>query len=331
LQDWHTAPPVSGATLQLAEIWNLFDLQGHRGARGLWPENTLAGFARTIELGVSTVELDCGATRDGIVVVSHDPRLNGEHTRDAHGHFLGAPGAPIWQLDYAQLQAFDVGRIRPGSALAAEFPEQQSVDGERIPPLAEVLRLVRERGRGQVRINIEVKIFPLQPELTMAPDPFVQLLKRDLEATGTAALVYIQSFDWRVLQAVHRHIPGVATAALTDEQPGEDTVQIGAAQPSPWLGGLNPAEHGNSVPRLVRAIGAGTWAPDYRDLNAARVAEAHALGLRVVPWTVNEPADMAGLVAQGVDGIITDRPDRLRALLQQQGRAVPAPLRRQSP
>ena len=165
----------------------------------------------------------------------------------------------------------------------------------------------------------------------MAPDPFVQLLKRDLEATGTAALVYIQSFDWRVLQAVHRHIPGVATAALTDEQPGEDTVQIGAAQPSPWLGGLNPAEHGNSVPRLVRAIGAGTWAPDYRDLNAARVAEAHALGLRVVPWTVNEPADMAGLVAQGVDGIITDRPDRLRALLQQQGRAVPAPLRRQSP
>ena len=85
------------------------------------------------------------------------------------------------------------------------------------------------------------------------------------------------------------------------------------------------------MPRLVRAIGAGTWAPDYRDLNTARVAEAHALGLRVVPWTVNEPADMAGLVAQGVDGIITDRPDRLRALLQQQGRAVPEPLRRQSP
>lgn len=301
----------------------MFDLQGHRGARGLWPENTLSGFARTIELGVSTLELDCGVTRDRVVVVSHDPRLNAEHTRDAQGHFLERPGPAIWSLSFLELQQYDVGRIRPGSALAAEFPEQQPVDGERIPRLAEVLRLVRERGRAQVHVNIEVKIFPDRPDLTMAPEPFVQCLKRDLAATASAALVTIQSFDWRVLHAVHRELPGVATAALTDQQPGEDTVQFSAAQPSPWLGGLDPADYGKSVPELVKAIGAGTWAPDYRDLNAARVAEAHALKLRVVPWTVNDPADMANLLAQGVDGIITDRPDRLRTLLLQQGRALP--------
>jgi glycerophosphoryl diester phosphodiesterase len=302
----------------------LFDLQGHRGARALWPENTLAGFARTLELGVSTVELDCAVTRDGIVVVSHDPRLNAEHTRDAQGRFIEAAGAPIWSLSFAELQQFDVGRIRPGSALAAAFPLQQPVDGERIPRLADVLKLVYERGRAQVRVNIEVKIFPEQPALTMAPEPFVQLLKRDIAATGSAAIVNIQSFDWRVLQAVQRQMPGQSTAALTDQQPGEDTIQVGSARPSPWLGGLNPADYNNSVPRLVQAIGAGTWAPEYRDLSAARVAEAHALGLRVVPWTVNESADMANLLAQGVDGIITDQPDRLRALLIQQGRAVPA-------
>jgi len=302
----------------------LFDLQGHRGARALWPENTLAGFARTLELGVSTVELDCAVTRDGIVVVSHDPRLNAEHTRDAQGRFIEAAGAPIWSLSFAELQQFDVGRIRPGSALAAAFPLQQPVDGERIPRLADVLKLVYERGRAQVRVNIEVKIFPEQPALTMAPEPFVQLLKRDIAATGSAAIVNIQSFDWRVLQAVQRQMPGQSTAALTDQQPGEDTIQVGSARPSPWLGGLNPADYDNSVPRLVQAIGAGTWAPEYRDLSAARVAEAHALGLRVVPWTVNESADMANLLAQGVDGIITDQPDRLRALLIQQGRAVPA-------
>jgi len=301
----------------------LFDLQGHRGARALWPENTLAGFARTLELGVSTVELDCAVTRDGIVVVSHDPRLNAEHTRDAQGRFIEAAGAPIWSLSFAELQQFDVGRIRPGSALAAAFPLQQPVDGERIPRLADVLKLVYERGRAQVRVNIEVKIFPEQPALTMAPEPFVQLLKRDIAATGSAAIVNIQSFDWRVLQAVQRQMPGQSTAALTDQQPGEDTIQVGSARPSPWLGGLNPADYNNSVPRLVQAIGAGTWAPEYRDLSAARVAEAHALGLRVVPWTVNESADMANLLAQGVDGIITDQPDRLRALLIQQGRAVP--------
>ena len=301
----------------------MFDLQGHRGARALWPENTLAGFARTLELGVSTVELDCAVTRDGIVVVSHDPRLNAEHTRDAQGRFIEAAGAPIWSLSFAELQQFDVGRIRPGSALAAAFPLQQPVDGERIPRLADVLKLVYERGRAQVRVNIEVKIFPEQPALTMAPEPFVQLLKRDIAATGSAAIVNIQSFDWRVLQAVQRQMPGQSTAALTDQQSGEDTVQVGSARPSPWLGGLNPADYNNSVPRLVQAIGAGTWAPEYRDLSAARVAEAHALGLRVVPWTVNESADMANLLAQGVDGIITDQPDRLRALLIQQGRAVP--------
>ena len=305
----------------------MFDLQGHRGARGLWPENTLAGFAHTLELGVSTVELDCAVTRDGIVVVSHDPRLNAEHTRDAQGRFIEAAGAPIWSLSFAELQQFDVGRIRPGSALAAAFPLQQPVDGERIPRLADVLRLVYEQGRAQVRVNIEVKIFPEQPALTMAPEAFVQLLKRDIEATHSAAIVNIQSFDWRVLQAVQRQMPGQSTAALTDEQPGEDTIQVGSVRPSPWLGGLNPADFDNSVPRLVQAIGAGTWAPEYRDLSAARVAEAHALGLRVVPWTVNELADMANLLAQGVDGIITDQPDRLRALLIQQGRAVPATAR----
>ena len=305
----------------------MFDLQGHRGARALWPENTLAGFARTLELGVSTVELDCAVTRDAIVVVSHDPRLNAEHTRDAQGRFIESAGAPIWSLSFAELQQFDVGRIRPGSALAAAFPLQQPVDGERIPRLADVLRLVYEQGRAQVRVNIEVKIFPEQPALTMAPEAFVQLLKRDIEATHSAAIVNIQSFDWRVLQAVQRQMPGQTTAALTDEQPGEDTIQVGSVRPSPWLGGLNPVDFDNSVPRLVQAIGAGTWAPEYRDLSAARVAEAHALGLRVVPWTVNELADMANLLAQGVDGIITDQPDRLRALLIQQGRAVPATAR----
>lgn len=303
----------------------MFDLQGHRGARGLWPENTLAGFAGAIEVGVSTVELDCAVTRDGVVVVSHDPRLNAEHTRDAQGRFLEAAGPPIWLLTYAELQRFDVGRIRPGSPLAAEFPEQQALDAERIPRLTDVLKLVREGGRGQVRVNIEVKIFPEQPELTMAPEPFVQLLKRDIAVTDSAAIVNIQSFDWRVLHAVHREMPGQSTAALTDQQPGEDTIQVGSARPSPWLGGLNPADHNNSAPQLVKAIGAGTWSPEYRDLNAARVAEAHALDLRVVPWTVNESSDMVNLLAQGVDGIITDRPDRLRALLIQQGRAVPAP------
>jgi glycerophosphoryl diester phosphodiesterase len=301
----------------------MFDLQGHRGARGLWPENTLAGFAHAMELGVCTLELDCGVTRDGVVVVSHDPELNPDCTREASGRFLEKAGPPLLSLSYAQLQSYDVGRLRPGSAYAARFPQQQPVDGERIPRLADVLTLVRTRGRGRVRVAIEVKTSPEQPQLTLAPEPFVRALQLDVERTGSAALIAILAFDWHVLSAVQRLMPQVATVALSEQQAGEDTVRIGSPVPSPWLGGLDPRDFGGSITRLVKATGAGTWGPDYLDLDAQLVEQAHALGLRVVPWTVNEPPDIERLLAFHVDGMTSDRPDVLRALLERAGRAVP--------
>lgn len=303
----------------------MFDLQGHRGARGLWPENTLAGFARAIELGVSAVELDCGVTRDGVVVVSHDPQLNPDCTRDTHGRFLTAAGPALVSLTFAQLQSYDVGRTRPGSAYAARFPQQRPVDGERIPRLSDVLTLVRVRGRGRVRVAIEVKTFPEQAHLTLTPHAFAQALRLDLELTGTASLVAILAFDWRVLSAVQQLMPQVATVALTGQQPGEDTVRIGSPRASPWLGGLDPSQFDGSIVRLVKASGAGTWGPDYLDLNAQLVEQAHALGLRVVPWTVNAPAQMERLLAFNVDGMVTDRPDVMRALLERKSMPVPQP------
>ncbi|HYM29058.1 MAG TPA: glycerophosphodiester phosphodiesterase [Steroidobacteraceae bacterium] len=301
----------------------MFDLQGHRGARGLWPENTLSGFARTIELGVCALEFDVAVTRDGVVVVSHDPELNPDCTRDASGRFLSGTGPPICTLSYAQLQAYDVGRLRPGSAYAARFPAQQPLDGERIPRLADVLALVRARGRERVRVCIEIKTFPERPELTPDADRFVTAVRQDVERTGTAALAAVIAFDWRVLLAAQRLMSGVETTALTEERPGEDTVRFAAAQASPWLGGLDARQFGGSIARLVQASGAGTWGPDYRHVSAERVAEAHALGLRVVPWTVNEPDDMERMLACQVDGMVSDRPDTLRALLEKRGAAVP--------
>ena len=301
----------------------MFDLQGHRGARGLWPENTLGGFARTLELGVCAIELDCGVTRDGVVVVSHDPELNPDCTRDAGGRFLAGPGPPLCTLSFAQLQAYDVGRLRPGSAYAARFPQQQPLDGERIPRLTDVLHLVRARGRARVRVCIEIKTFPEQPELTPAPQAFAEAVCRDIERTGTTTLAAVIAFDWRVIAAAQRLMPQLATTALTEEQPEEDTVRIGAPRPSPWLGGLDPRQFEGSMPRLVQASGAGTWGPDYLDVTAERVEQAHALGVKVVPWTVNEPADMERLLACNVDGMVSDRPDVLRTLIERKGLPVP--------
>src|SRR5262245_51212826 len=158
------AAPVVAANAEARSV-TLFDLQGHRGARGLRPENTLAGFAFALELGVSTLELDCGVTRDGVVVVSHDPVLNPDHTRGKDGQFLAAAGPAISSLDYAELQRYDVGRLRPGTQYATRFPGQQAVDGERVPRLADVFALVRSRGDADVRFNVETKISPAEPDL----------------------------------------------------------------------------------------------------------------------------------------------------------------------
>jgi glycerophosphoryl diester phosphodiesterase len=306
----------------------VLDVQGHRGARGLWPENTLAGFARAMELGVSALELDCGMTRDGVVVVTHDAELSPDLTRDAGGRFLERTGPRVFDLSYAELRRYDVGRLNPANAYASRFPDQEPLDGERIPALAEVLTLARTRGGGRVRVAIEVKTFPERPALTAAPAAFAAALRAVVEATGTLALVSIMAFDWRVLTAVQRLMPQAETVALTEEQTGSDTVRIGAPQLSPWLGGLDPRRFDNSVPRLVKATGAATWGPDYLDLDAQRIAEAHALGLRVVPWTVNAMADMERLLALGIDGITTDRPDLLRGLLQSKGLPVPPAVER---
>jgi len=299
----------------------LFDLQGHRGARGLWPENTLGGFERALALGIRTLELDCAMTRDGVVVISHDPELNPEHTRDDTGRFLSRPGPGISTVDYAQLARYDVGRIRPGSTYERVHPQQQPLDGERIPRLADLYALIDRRGDRSVCLNVEVKIFPLQPELTAAPEAFTRALLTVVESSGMAARTTIQCFDWRVLNCVHRLAPGIATGALTDQQGDDDTVHLDRPAPSPWLGGLDARQFNGSVPRLAKASGAGTWSPNYLDLSSAQVAEAHALGLQVVPWTVNEPADMERILSMDVDGMISDRPDLLRAVLRDHGLA----------
>ncbi len=312
-------------TITEAERNAPFDLQGHRGVRGLWPENTLAGFSRALELGVTTIELDCGLTKDGIVVVSHDRALNPDHTRDADGRFLEAAGPLLHELGYAELRQYDVGRIRPGSDYAAQFPEQQPVDGEHIPRLADVYALVQERGNRDVRFNVETKLDPLQPEQSPLPEPFVRALVRVIRDADMESRTTIQSFDWRTLVLVRQLAPEIATVALTDQQPGEDTMEIGKPGASPWLGGFDVDDYGGSVSKTVKAIGAKVWSPHALDLDQRLVAEAHALGLAVIPWTINEPKDMQSLIALGVDGIISDRPDLLRSVLQEKGIAVPPP------
>jgi glycerophosphoryl diester phosphodiesterase len=296
-----------------------FDLQGHRGARGLAPENTLAAFDTALSLGVDTLELDTVLTRDGVVVVSHDATLNPDFTRDTQGRFIDAPGVPIRSLTLAELQRLDVGRLKPGTRYAQNLPEQRGMDGERIPTLAQVFEHTKQRGDTRVRFNIETKLSPLAPALTPEPEPYVRALLDVIDKHGMRSRVTLQSFDWRSLQVAQDIAPDIPTVYLSSQQPSSNNV----ADPR-WTAGLSLAEAG-SVPRLVKAAGGAVWSPYFGDLSAAGLAEAHALGLKVVVWTVNDPAAIERLLALGVDGIISDRPDRVRSAMAARDMPLPPP------
>jgi glycerophosphoryl diester phosphodiesterase len=302
-----------------------FDLQGHRGARGLRPENTLAAFAHALSIGVTTLELDTAVTRDGVVVVSHDSRLNPDITRDPSGRWLTRTGPAIFSLTFAELQRYDVGRTNPGSAYARRFRDQVAQDGERIPKLADLFALVEKSGNAAVRFNIETKLDPRTPDVTPKPEAFAEALIAEIRKAGMEKRATVQSFDWGTLNVVKRIAPGIATVCLTTQQGSDDNIGADQPGPSPWLGGLDVHAFGGSVPQLVKAAGAAVWSPDHTDLSAAALAESHALGLLVVPWTANDPDDMARLIDMGVDGLISDRPDILRRVLADHGRAVPSP------
>jgi glycerophosphoryl diester phosphodiesterase len=300
-----------------------FDLEGHRGARGLAPENTLVAFAKALGLGVSTLEMDLAVTRDGVVIVSHDPALNADITRGPDGRWLEPPTPRILDLTHAELRRYDVGRLRPGALYAAQYPDQLPADGTRMPMLREVFDLAHRAGNGEVRFNIETKIDPGKPELTPTPAAFVKAVLDVVRGAKAARRTMLQSFDWRTLRLVQETAPEIETVCLTTDELGGRQLERGQPGASPWLGGLDADDYGGSAPRLAAAAMCRVWSPRFRDLTAEGLAEAHRLGLRVVPWTANEAADMKALIEMGVDGIITDRPDRLREVMRQQGLPLP--------
>ena len=302
------------------------DIQGHRGARGLMPENTLPAFARALTIGVTTLELDCAITRDGVVVVSHDSTLNPDITRDMVGENAGRwitrADLAVSQFTFAELQRFDVGRIDPTSDYAARFPRQQAIDGTRMPKLDDVFALAQKAGNHSVRFNIETKISPLYPERTATPEEFATTVIKVIKNNDLEHRTVVQSLDWRTLAVVQREAPEIKTAYLTAQQPFMDNI-CAEARTSPWNAGLHVSQFGgsvgNPVPRMIHAAGGAIWSPCSNDVDAACVQEAQALGLQVVVWTVNTECEMRRMLALGVDGIISDYPDVLRCVAGENG------------
>lgn len=311
---------IAWASVLAASVASLgaqaFDLQGHRGARGLLPENTLPSFQRALELGVTTLELDIAVTKDGVLVIHHDSALDPDLTRDASGRFLEQRGPAIHSMTWTELQTYDVGRLKPGTEYAKRYPDQRPVDGTRIPRLSDLFDLVKRSGDDKVRFAIETKLTPDNRVETPAPEPFALALVDEIRKAGMAARSQILSFDWRTLQVVQKIAPEINTVYLSAQQRWLDNIAAGRPEGSRWTAGFQFRDHG-SIPKMIKAAGGSHWSVYFGDLDPEKVREAHSLGLKVLVWTVNDPAAMARMIGYGVDGLITDRPDLARRVLEE--------------
>lgn len=311
-----------------------FDLQAHRGGLGMTTESTLAGFAKAIEMGVSTLELDTQVTKDSKVVVTHDRKVSATKCKDTAPVTPLDPAYPyvgdyIKDLTLAQIETMNCGYQQlPG------FPQQEQVDGVHLVELREVFDLVKRYKARQLTLNIETKVEAGAPQETAPRALFVRRVAEEVAASGLSDQVTIQSFDWGSLMAMHQLAPELPLVALTNY----DFLQVGKDGASPWLGGIDADDFGGDFVAAADSIdgvtalspvqgfpqngtvGDGTFHP-YPD--EAMVESAHARGLKVIPWTIDDPDTMAHFIDVGVDGIITDYPNRLRDVMAAKGMRLP--------
>ncbi|MFI6039988.1 glycerophosphodiester phosphodiesterase family protein [Nocardia sp. NPDC051321] len=327
------AAPADGPPAQ-------FDLQAHRGGAALVVENTLASFTNALELGVRTLELDVQITADGYPVVTHDRDPSPDKCVDTAPAFPGDPKFPyvpgtrfIRDLTLAQVRTIDCGSKR-----LAAFPEQRTVPGARMPLLSEVFDLVHAYRADEVMLNVESKVEAGAPEQTAPREQFVQVIAAEVRRAHLENQVTIQSFDWGSLMRMREVAPELPLVALTN---GQQFLQEGQPGASPWLGGIDIDDFAGSLQEkfvsAAASFGADAVSPVHGDpqdgsiedpgyqpfTTGGLVRAAHQRGMRVVPWTVDDRATMTALIDLGVDGLITNRPDLLRATLAERGYQLP--------
>ncbi|MEM7411214.1 MAG: glycerophosphodiester phosphodiesterase family protein [Myxococcota bacterium] len=281
------------------------DLQGHRGARGLLPENTLAGFDHAINLEVTTLELDLGLTQDDVVVITHDPYVNPKVCQHADGSPIEEERGPrVRDLTLAELQAFDCGSLNPDPLRFPE-PPRTNVPGETIPTLAALFDRVKERESG-VRFNVEIKATPEQNDTAPLPH-FVDRVVATIRDAGMVERTTVQSFLWRALELTKEREPRLRTAGLVSPE------TLGPE----WLGGLVRDDYADFLGVLAAAGYIDELSPYWIQLVPGAyslglgVRNFQAAGYRVIPWTVNDAGDIRAMLGIGVDGIITDYPNRV--------------------
>lgn len=305
--------------------YDVFDLEAHRGGRDVRPENTLYSYAYAIELGATSIECDMQLTKDGQIVMSHNPILNSDITRDENGNYIENNKYDIRLMTVDELKKFDVGIMDPncGEYYDLHGKTQFTYDAK-IPTLEELMQLIQSYGDKNIVLNIETKSYPDPVSAgyknNADPKKFVEVFNNIVKKYDMDDRVVLQSFDWQTLIEMKKLNPNISTSALWQEQPswGRDSESLRRYEKkkSPWLGGLDIKDYQGNPVKAAHAIGADIISSYYTEISKQDVDEAHSLGMKVVPWTVNNEKDMNMLLDMGVDGIISDKPWLLKQVLE---------------
>lgn len=305
--------------------YDVFDLEAHRGGRDIRPENTLYSYAYAIELGATSIECDMQLTKDGQIVMSHNPILNSDITRDENGNYIENNKYDIRLMTVDELKKFDVGVMDPicGEYYDLHGKTQFTYDAK-IPTLEELMQLIQSYGDKNIVLNIETKSYPDPASAgyknNADPKKFVEVFNNIVKKYDMEDRVVLQSFDWQTLIEMKKLNPNISTSALWQEQPswGRDSESLRRYEKkkSSWLGGLDIKDYQGNPVKAAHAIGTDIISPYYTEISKQDVDEAHSLDMKIVPWTVNNEKDMNMLLDMGVDGIISDKPWLLKQVLE---------------
>lgn len=329
-----TAQPVIGNAEEDSFGPEEFDLQAHRGGIGLTVESTIASFSRALEEGVSTLELDVQITEDQHAVVTHDRVVSGEKCQDTGAAYDNDPEYP-YVGDYVKNLTLDqLNTLDCGSQTLFKFPGQEARPGARMPLLSDVFNLVKLYDADDVWMNIETKVEAGAPEETAPREEFVQIVAHEIREAEMIDRVSIQSFDWGALMRMQEVEPRLPVVALTN---GPQFLQPGEPGASPWLGGIDIDDFDGDLVEAAHSFGADAISPvhgfpqngkvteeNYEPyVTKEMVEEAQRKNIKVIPWTVNDKPTMEKLVNDGIDGLITDYPDRLRDVMKEKDLDLP--------
>jgi glycerophosphoryl diester phosphodiesterase len=281
---------------------------GHRGARGLFPENSMVGFESILKMGVTLIELDVVFSKDKTPIITHNHTINPFISRDVDGEFV-SESIKVSSLTVEQIKNYEIGRLDLDSDYGKRFTQQAQLDGIYMPTLQELFEKMQEPDFGQMRLMVEIKSEPNYSR--QARENIASLVTKQIRDSNLANKVLLHSFDWLLLSECKKKDPEIITSFLTkkgyqDRIENHHPLQVFMQ---------DAANHSNAVPEKINALGGSVWCPYFKDITQDRLLSARENNLIVIVWTLNERDDIEAMIDLGVDAIVTDYPPRVMSAL----------------